>query len=148
MSDIAEQYQNAFDDIIGKKRLTVRLIHNDEYLCVNSNERELLHTIQEVQRAQFGVEWHFKENMLGKCIMLPLEQHVSPLFNGFAVQYKVLFQQRIQMIIDRYDKKPLDNDKQVFYEQIKVLYAHLVETQVIDFDEYKNMRDLFERIRY
>ena len=148
MSDIAERYQNAINAIIGRGRLTVSVIHNGQDLCMNSTERELLHAVQNVQRAQFGIEWQFRENMLGKCLTIPLSQHVSPLFTGFEEQYKALFQERIKMITDRYDVKPLDEDKKAFYEQVKASYVDMLEHPVVDFDKYKNVRDLFERVRY
>ena len=148
MTDIVERYQNALDDIIGRGRLTVRIIHDEEDLCIVSNERELLYTIQNVQREQFGVEWQFRENMLGKCITIPLEQQVSPLFNGFAEQYKILFQKRITMIANRYDVKSLDEEKNEFYKQVNALYFDLLKYPVVDFHKYKQVRDLFERVRY
>ena len=148
MSDIAEQYQNALDAIVGKKRLTVCMIHNDEDICVRSTERELIHTIQDVQRELFGVEWSFREKLFGKSLTLPLEQHVAPIFTGFTHHYRWLFQKRIAMITDQYDVKSLDEEKGAFYEQVKADYIDLVEDPIVDFKKYKQVRDLFERVRY
>ena len=149
MTDVAKRYQTVLNAIVGGGgRLTVCMIHEDEDICIRSTERELLHTIQDVQREIFGVEWPFREKLYGKSLTLPLEQHVAPIFTGFVHHYKRLFQKRIAMIIDQYDALSLDEEKRAFYEQVKADYVHLLEEPIVDFKKYKQVRDLFERVRY
>lgn len=148
MTKVSQTYETALNAIIGMNRVTVRMIHNDEDICINSHEREILQTIQNIQRKSFGVEWQFKENLYGKSLILPLDHLVSPTFDGFTEEYKLLFQQRIQMIIDRYDSKTLEKEKYEFYAQVKTLYFTLIANEVVNFDEYLKVRNLFERVRY
>lgn len=149
MTDVANNYQIALDTIIGGEgRLSVGLIHDDEDLCVRSTERELLHTIHNVQRELFGVEWSFREKLYGKSLVLPMDQQVAPIFTGFAYHYKRVFQKRITMITDQYDMATLDEEKTAFYEQVKADYVHLLEEPIVDFKKYKQVRELFERVRY
>lgn len=147
MSDILTQYEQSIENIIGKERVIVRLIHNGKDLCINSKERELLETIQNTQQRDHGVDWNFQENMFGMAITLPVKQLVSPSFTAFAEEYKVRFQNRIQMILNKYDKKPLEQEKKEFYEQVKMSYFALNDRSHVDFDEYKNIRDMFQRVR-
>lgn len=148
MSNITENYQAALDIIIGKERVTVRLIHNDEDICMNSNERELLYSIQNVQRRDYNVEWVFREGLFGMALMLPLKHHVSSVFVDFASEYKILFNKRIQKIINQYNTKELDEEKELFYQQCKIKWEALNKKSYINFDEYKEVRELFERVRY
>lgn len=149
MTDVTKRYQTVLDTIVGGGgRLTVCMIHDEEDICIRSTERELLHTIQSVQRELFEVEWSFREKLYGKSLTLPLEQHVAPLFTGFDHHYKRLFQKRIDMITDQYDALTLDEEKRGFYEQVKADYVDLLEQPIVDFKKYKQVRDLFERVRY
>lgn len=164
MTDIAKRYQNALDAIVGGGRLAVHVIHNGYHLCINSSERELLHTIQNLQQRDFGVEWEFRESTYGKSLTLPMSQglaaqgltaqhtqhsqHAPALFTGFADEYKARFQYRIQQIIDQYDAKTLDAEKQAFYELVKESYFALTREPTVDFAEYARVRREFERVRY
>lgn len=147
-TDIAKVYQATLDALVGPGRVTACAIHEDKDLCIRSSERELLLAIQNVQHRQHDVEWLFRENMYGKALTLRASNHVSATMTGFAEEYKQAFQKRTQMILERYDTKPLEESLRAFYEQVKASYVELLARPSVDFDEYKKVRDLFERVRY
>lgn len=139
--------QTELDAIVGEKRLKVRLIHDDTQLCVNAHERELLETIQELQRTMFDREWHIKENIFNKALLLPVDQWddgPGPYFNGFIPVYKKFYAKRIQMIIRKYDARSLSEDRQALYEEAKRRF-YALDTD--DMTQYKEVREMFERIR-
>ena len=58
------------------------------------------------------------------------------------------FMNRIKMIIDCYDAKPLEEDKRCFYIQVKAQYEEMIKESSVNMEDYKKVRDLFERVRY
>ena len=81
-------------------RIEVRIIHNEEDLCINAEEREILHSIQNV----LGKYWYFKESLLGKCILCNF-RYVSnnPDFNNIYPEYKKEYMIRMNMITEQYN---------------------------------------------
>ncbi len=81
-------------------RIEVRIIHNEEDLCINAEEREILHSIQNV----LGKYWYFKESLLGKCIFCNF-RYVSnnPDFNNIYPEYKKEYMIRMNMITEQYN---------------------------------------------
>ena len=139
--------QTELDAIVGENRLKVRLIHDDTQVCVNAHERELLQTIQELQRTSFDRHWHIKENLFNKALIIPVDQwddRPGPNFNGFIPVYKKFYAERIQMIIRKYDARSLSEDQQVLYKEAKRRF-YALDTD--DMAQYKEVRDMFERIR-
>ena len=54
MTTIDKHFQSNLDNIFGKKRVCVRIIHDDKDICINSSEREILYAIKEQQQTNYS----------------------------------------------------------------------------------------------
>ena len=144
MAELAKMFQQQLDQLIGKGRVRVSIIHDDKDICINSHEREILYAISEQQDKYFNLVWAFSERYLTKALTISLHRSPNPNFIGFAEIYKSSFKRRIHRIIDKYgdvySKKPE-------YRELKNKYYALLDVTEINFKEYKKIRDDFETIR-
>ena len=166
MTELVEQFQHQLENIIGKKRIRVRLIHDDRDICINSNEREILYAIQEQQREEHDRFWFFSERFLTKALIIPINSLPVPKFEKFPEFYKKYFVKRIQGIIEKYDanlipallpcefqdssgvsKMVIENKQTIDYEKTKSKYKSLLTENTVDFVKYKQLREKFESIR-
>ncbi len=100
----------------------VRIIHHDEDLCINSSEREILYTIQDL----LGKNWRFKESIFGMCLYCNFSYvNNKPNFNNFQEIYRTHYFNRMKLIFDQYD----DRFKAYYYQEFKNKYE-LLKTEV------------------
>ena len=50
MTELAKQFQVNLNELVGDNRAQVHIVHHDIDICINSQERELLYAIQELQK--------------------------------------------------------------------------------------------------
>lgn len=171
MSELAKQFQLVLNELVGEKRVQVHIIHHETDICINSQERELLYAIQELQREKQNKMWTYSENIFSKALMISITECPVPSFDGFSEIYKKHYQERIQLIINKYDEKYEDStlfvldydhkygeilnnfafvDKKISikYEDVKDVYRELHNKDCIDYDKYKALRDIFETLRH
>jgi hypothetical protein len=148
MTSIATTVKENLVSIVGPKRLTVRIIHDDRDICINSSERELLYAIQTQQRESYNLSWDFSEGGWGAmALILPLTKCPENLeFDGLFEAYKPHFHQRIQQIIAKYDSRTLEPTKANLYDKAKTEYETIKKSNA-DFESYKRVRDMFQTIR-
>ena len=144
MAQLAKLFQQQLDQLLGKGRVRVSIIHDDKEICINSYEREILYAICEQQDKYFNLVWAFSEKFLTKALTISLHRSPKPNFIGFAEIYKSCFKKRIQSIIDKYDNV---YSKKSEYLELKDKYYSLLDVKKIGFEEYKKIRDGFENIR-
>lgn len=170
MTSIKNNFQSSLDNIFGKKRLFVRIIHDDRDICINSNEREILYAIQEYQKINYNQHWSFSERFLTKALIISIDKTCECQFNGISETYKKYFQERIQVIINKYDQKYqgsaifvteynekiievmenfvlVDKNISIKYEDVKQVYQKLLSEKNVNYEKYKIIRDIFERMR-
>lgn len=145
MVQIVKEFKQELENIFGDRRVTVRIIHDDMDICINSNEREILYAICDQQEKYFKSMWRFSENLYGKALIIPVNLSPKADLTGIAEIYKSYFQKRIQTIITKYDMETLPNIS--YYKNIKDKYYSLLSKEDVNFEEYKQVRDNFESIR-
>ena len=128
-------------------RFQVRIIHDDKDICINSHEREILQAIQKQQKEKYNLKWHFSENSFSKALILPFEKLLNTDLNGFEKEYKLFYQERIQIIINKYDNSDFNGEKLNNYNNTKSIYQQMITENYVDFKKYKEVRNMFERIR-
>ena len=149
MNNLAEQFQSSLNKIFGEKRVKVRIIHDDRDICINSSEREILYAIQEQQQSTHNLHWSFSERFHAKALIISFSKNPVPQFQGISEIYKKHFIARIQLIINKFDKMNIKNIKENSqYETVKTLYQSTIIEKNVDFEKYKNIREIFESIRY
>lgn len=147
MAELAKLFQSNLDKLLGEKRVKVRIIHDDKDVCINSSEREILYAIQKQQKQKYDLNWRFSENSFSKALILPFEKLVNTDLNGFDKEYKLFYQERIQMLINKYDNKSLNGEPFEKYKNIKSIYQNMIAENYVDFKKYKEVRNMFEGIR-
>ena len=170
MSTITKQLQTSLDNIFGENRLWVHIIHDDRDICINSNERELLYAIQEYQEKNYKKYWSFSERFLTKALIISINKNPEYQFDGISEIYKKHFQERIQLIINKYDEKYkgseifvteynekfievmenfvlVDKKISIKYEDVKQVYEKLLSEKNVNYEKYKTIRDIFEKMR-
>ena len=170
MTTIDKKFQTSLDNIFGKDRVWVHIIHHDRDICINSNEREILYAIQEYQEMNYNKYWSFSERFLTKALIISVDKIPEYQFDGISETYKKHFQERIQLIINKYDEKYKDSaifvtdynekyveimenfvfvDKKISikYEDVKQIYQKVISEKNVDYDKYKTIRDIFEKMR-
>ena len=171
MTSIDKQIQSSLDNIFGKNRVLVHIIHDDRDICINSNEREILYAIQEYQKINYNQHWSFSERFLTKALTISINKCSECNFDKISEIYKKYFQERIQSIINKYDEKYEDSNIFVIdynetyieimenfvfagkkisikYENVKEVYQKLVSDKLVDYEKYKTIRDIFEKMRF
>ena len=140
-------YQEALDNIFGKDRVIVSIIHNDRDLNIFSHEREVLKSIKKNQMDNYNISWFFKETIYGKSIYIDLNnvnKHISSgniNFSNIDRDYKKYFIHRINLIMNGIN----EDYKDTTYNTIVYNYNKLIEKNVVNFEEYKNIRNKFEK---
>lgn len=140
-------YQKELDNIFGKDIVVVSIIHNDRDLNIFSHEREILKSIKKNQMDNYNLSWVFKETIYGKSIYIDLNNvntHISSgniNFSNIERDYKKYFIHRINLIMNCIN----ENYKDTTYNTIVYNYNKLIEKNVVNFEEYKNIRNKFEK---
>lgn len=140
-------YQKELDNIFGKDIVVVSIIHNDRDLNIFSHEREILKSIKKNQMDNYNLSWFFKETIYGKSIYIDLNNvntHISSgniNFSNIERDYKKYFIHRINLIMNCIN----ENYKDTTYNTIVYNYNKLIEKNVVNFEEYKNIRNKFEK---
>lgn len=147
MAELAKLFQSNLDKLFGEKRVKVRIIHDDKDVCINSSEREILYAVQKQQKQKYDLNWCFSENSFSKALILPFEKLVNTDLNGLDKEYKLFYQERIQIIINKYDNKSLNGEPFEKYKNIKSIYQNMIAENYVDFKKYKEVRNMFEGIR-
>ena len=99
-------YQETLDNIFGKDRVVVSIIHDGKDLNIFSQEREVLKAIKKNQMDNYNLSWFFKETIFGKSIYISLNNintHISSdNINCSNIQedYKKYFIHRINLIMN------------------------------------------------
>tara|TARA_Y100000768_G_scaffold339675_1_gene283055 strand:- start:2447 stop:2884 length:438 start_codon:yes stop_codon:yes gene_type:complete len=139
-------YQQSLDNIFGKKRVVVSIIHNNKDLNIYSNEREILKAIKKNQMDNYNIDWFFKETIFGKSIYIDLNNintHISSNninFLNIERDYKDYFIHRINIIMDS-----TNNIKNNQFNNYVDEFNKLIKKDNVDFEEYKNIRNNFEK---
>lgn len=150
---IKQELQDKLNKYFGMEkpfRFRVRIIHEEDDICVNSNEREILQAIKKQQKQKYDLNWNFLEHYFTKALILPFEKLVKVDLDGFEKEYKLFYQERIQIIINKYDNNDDIgfNDEQLeIYKNTKSIYQKMIEEQYVDFNKYKEVRNMFEELR-
>lgn len=140
-------YQKELDNIFGKDRVIVSIIHNDRDLNIFSHEREVLKSIKKNQMDNYNISWSFKETIYGKSIYIDLNnvnKHISYdniNFSNIERDYKKYFIHRVTIIMNSVNKIKKDEN----YNQLVDNYNKLIKKDNVDFEEYKNIRNDFEK---
>ena len=95
----------------------------------------------------YNLSWFFKETIYGKSIYIDLNNvntHISSgniNFSNIERDYKKYFIHRINLIMNCIN----ENYKDTTYNTIVYNYNKLIEKNVVNFEEYKNIRNKFEK---
>ena len=140
-------YQETLDNIFGKDRVVVSIIHDGKDLNIFSQEREVLKAIKKNQMDNYNLSWFFKETIFGKSIYISLNNintHISSdNINCSNIQedYKKYFIHRINLIMNGIN----EDYKDTTYNTVVYNYNKLIKKNVVNFEEYKNIRNKFEK---
>lgn len=140
-------YQKELDNIFGKDCVVVSIIHNDRDLNIFSHEREVLKAIRKNQMDNYKIHWFFKETILGKSIYIDLNHINNNIssniidFSNIREDYKKYFIHRINIIMNSVN----ENYKDATYNTVIDNYNKLIEKNVVNFEEYKNIRNDFQK---
>ena len=138
---VNSMFPNIYTNISNNKieRVIFRIIHNDEDLNLNCNDREILYTCQDIFGSDF---WCFKENIFGKSLCANFN-HIDknlnfPDFEKFFTIYKKHYMDRMNLIISQYDGR--------FQEPIKDNSDENVtsDTDTKLLADYKNNSKIYE----
>jgi len=149
--NIASKYQEQLNKITGENIITVRIIRDGASLCFNTSFREIAETLEEMNKDTL----YYSEKYFFTIVTFAIEIKLSALENinlnfdkqEFLVVYKKKFQDRIQMIIDKYDNIILDSNFADLYNSIKAEYKELTNSNTINLQEYINIRNKFDKFR-
>jgi len=145
---ICNQYNCALATIFrSNKRVEFDTCHNDTDFVIRSQEREILHAIEKYYKDKYDIFWNFRENLFGKCIITNVKQVVGkcqiPDFSGFETYYKEEFISRLRLIID--STKNTDKIHQI--KQLEYYPEIISDTESVDYEKYKELRDQIEKMR-
>lgn len=138
-----KKLSNIFTTILNKNsnkqypRIIVSIIHNDEDLGINAEEREILHSIQSL----LGENWIFRECLYGKCLQCNFKnlEH-DPDFSNIYPEYKKAFMIRMNLITETYDLRFKTNIKYIKYEpQYHILKKRINELKGNTITHLRNM---------
>ena len=149
--NIALVYQEQLNKITGEKLINARIIRDDTILCFNTQFREIAETLQEMNKDVL----YYTEKYFFSIVNFAIEIKLSTLENTtlnldkdeFLSIYKKKFQNRIQMITDKYDNIVLDNNFAKLYNSIKAEYNKLTKLDNINIQEYISIRNKFDNFR-
>jgi len=134
---LIDTYHIALSRFIGTEGFLVSSTHRDTNLCFNCPDREILLALQKC----FLFETTFKENMLGKALLIPID-HVPPTppLEGFMGYYRDEWHERLSMLEEK------SSAKTEFAELIR-RRLQLLASPVDDYFTYKSLRECYELVR-
>jgi len=134
---LVNTYKTALAGIMGDGICTVSSTHRDTNLCFNCSEREILLALQKC----FLFETTFKENMLGKALLIPIDHAPwNPPLEGFMGYYRNEWHERLSMLEEN------SSAKTEFTELIR-RRLQLLASPVDDYFTYKSLRECYELVR-
>jgi hypothetical protein len=150
--NIALTYQEQLDKLTGEKLITVRIIRGGTSLCFNTNIREIVETLEEMNK---GVLSYTEKYFFGVIVSFAIEIKLLRLENTtlnfdkdeFLHIYKTKFQNRITKITNKYDNVQLNSDFTELYNSIKAEYNKVVNSDNINIQEYISIRKKFDDFR-
>lgn len=99
--DIISHYQNKINIILKNTDIVakVRLTHKNINICFNCSQREILYTIQNCFKFAGYNNSQFKESILGKALIIPIENlKKNVYFEDFMKHYNYYFMKRLTLI--------------------------------------------------
>ena len=150
-------YNGFFKKIFEEDKIICRLIHRQEDICFNSDNREILLSIKKL----FGDVFYFKESMFGKCIYCSVKKFHNIIRNSFEIDFKILnqsyihfYQKRINTIIHSLIvEKPSLRNNDDYLNLVSQLPSLLFEVkalpnkQIITLTSFYNYRKQWEQFR-
>jgi len=95
----------------------------------------------------YNIHWFFKETLLGKSIYIDLK-HINDNissniidFSNIQEDYKKYFIHRATIIMNSVNEIKKDEN----YKELVDNYNKLIKKNVVNFEEYKNIRNNFEK---
>jgi hypothetical protein len=149
--NIASEYQEQLNKITGENIITVRIIRDGVSLCFNTSFREIAETLQEMNKDIL----YYTEKYFLTVVTFAIEIKLSALENTtlnfdkdeFLGVYKKKFQDRIQIITNKYDNIVLGGNFADLYNSIKAEYKELTKSNTINIQDYISIRKKFDNFR-
>ena len=134
---LVDMYCAALTQILGDGVFCVSSTHADRNLCFNCGEREVLLALQKC----FLFETTFKENMLGKALLIPTD-HVPlhPPLDGFMEYYRDEWHERLKML-------EMKSSAKAEFAELRMDRLQLLESPSDNYIIYKSLRDRYELVR-
>lgn len=141
---VCNDYNNALTSIFGK-RVDFDTCHNERDFVIRSQEREILCAIEKYHKNKYYINWNFRENVFGKCIIIKTEEIINncrtPDFSDYEKYYKEAFISRVNMIANN-TRNPDKKDKlKLFIDSQEIISDN------IDYERCKELRVQIEAIR-
>jgi len=134
---LIDTYRIALSRIIGTEGFSVSSTHRDSNICFNCPDREILLALQKC----FLFETTFKENMLGKALLIPID-HVPPHppLEGFMGYYRDEWHQRLSMLEEK-------SSARIQFADLIRERLQLLASPIDDYFTYKSLRECYELVR-
>jgi len=154
---LVNYYNGFFQKIFEEGKIICRLIHLQEDICFNSDDREILLSIKKI----FGDVFYFKESMFGKCIYCSVKKFHTVITNSFEIDYKKLnqsyiyfYQKRINTLIQSLilEKPSLENNDSYLrlvddFPSVLSGVSNVPDNQIIRLISLYNYREQWEKFR-
>ena len=153
---LVNYYNGFFKKIFEEEKIICRLIHGEEDICFNSDNREILLAIKKL----FGDVFYFKESMFGKCIYCPVKKFHTVITNSFEIDFKKLnhsylyfYQNRINILIKSLvlQKPSLENNDNYLklVQNFSSVLSEVIipDNQIIRLTSLYNYREQWEKFR-
>ena len=162
-----EEIINIYQEKLEKNNVCaiVRSIHLDDDICFNSDQREVLYSIQQCFKEDNNnvINSRFKECLYGKALIINRKNIPKiPPFKNFNKYYKKNFLDRLELLdnhfeinkIDNKDLKLIKNEILISYSDIiylkklpNVILNYIVSFLKYNYRSYKILRDKYEERR-
>lgn len=111
--NIQKKYKDSLEKFFPrfpKNRVIVRITHSDTNLCLNSDEREILLSVQELFDTYYNIAWEYNENLWGKSLKCSFDYIIhTPNFDSIYPIYKKYYMKRFNLIFSQYDLRVNQN---------------------------------------
>ena len=153
--ELVGYYNGFFGKIFGKDKIVCRLIHLETDVCFNSEEREILYSIQELFKNGFS----FKESLFGKCIYGSIKNFRQIINNSFHLDFQLLnnlylkyFKMRINFLMttltEQYPLLGVNPDYNQLKEQFSMSIPKIIyHEKIIDLQPLYINRKGWEQLR-
>ena len=153
--ELVGYYNGFFGKIFGKDKIVCRLIHLETDICFNSQDREILYSIQELFKDSFS----FRESFFGKCICGTIQKFRHVINNSFHLDFQVLnnsylkyFKDRINLLMttltEQYPLLGVNPDYNQLKEQFSMSIPKIIYYEkIIDLQPLYSNREGWEQLR-